>query len=214
MSNYKYAGNSDDNIIPFLFGNGGLLPVYIAHLQIDVTGAAASWLNLQYWNNKTAVCLAEENFTKPEKPFAILHALRKQDTCYTYGIGNRDSGYLKPGMEFSELVSIHETGIIKETLFLLGRLYKEAKKGGKECIFSLSGKYAILTPVYKSDDWKNKQKLFHLASRQLIDIELSKEFSGYRIIDHHNDSFLLVDNHINIICANTKISSLYNIKTI
>ncbi len=204
LSNYQYAGNSDDNIIPVLFTNGGLLPVYIAHLQIDVAGATASWLNLQYWNNKKTISLGEENFTKPEKPFTILHALRKQGTCYAYGIGNRDSGYLKPGMEFSELVSIHETGIIKETLFSLGRLYKEAKKGGKECIFSSSGEYAILTPVYKSDDWKNKQKLFHLTSRQLIAIELPKELSNYRIIDHNNDSFLLADNYINLVFANTR----------
>lgn len=66
LSNYKYAGNSDNNIIPFLFTNSGLLPVYIAHLQIDIPGATANWLNLQYWNNKTPIDLTNESFQKPE----------------------------------------------------------------------------------------------------------------------------------------------------
>lgn len=92
-------------------------------------------------------------------------------------------------MEFSELATVSETGMVKETFFSLGRLYKEARKGGKECIFSSSGDYAILIPAFKSDDWKNKQKLFDLVNKQLIDIELPKGLSSYRIIDHYNDSF-------------------------
>jgi len=203
LTNYKYAGNTDDHIIPVLFTQAGLLPVYIADLQIDMNKGVATWLNLLYWNNKTPISPDAESFAKPEKHFALLHALRKQNTSYTWGIGNRDSGYLKPGMEFSELAITGETGMIKETLFSLGRLYKEAKKGGKECIFSSSGEYAILTPVYKSDDWKNKQKLFDLSKKELIDIDFPKSLSGHRIIDHQNDSFLLADNYINLVFART-----------
>lgn len=92
---------------------------------------------------------------------------------------------------------------LDDTLFSLGRLYKENKKGGKECIFSSSGRYAILTPVYKSDDWKNQQRLFDLQSRELIEVALPKEVAGYRIIDHNHDQFLLANNYTNLIFART-----------
>ena len=203
LSNYKYAGNTDDNIIPVLFMDSGLLPVYIAQLHIDLDKKEASWLDLKHWGNKAAIDLEAASFPRPGTPFALLHALRKQDTIFTFGIGHRDSGYLKPGMDYSDLVTINNTGAISDTLFSLGRLYKEGKKGGKECVFSSSGRYAILTPVFKSDDWKNKQRLFDLQTRELIELTLPKEIAGFRIIDHHHDQFLLADNYINLIFAGT-----------
>lgn len=201
LSNYHTAGNTDNNIIPILFTNGGLLPVYVANLQIDMEKKTATWLDLKYWNNKQPIPLENENFDKPQKPFTMLHALNKQHTTYLYGIGDRDGGYLKPGMEFSELGAVDEKGTVKETLFSLGRLYKDSNKGGKECTFSSSGKYAILTPAFKSDDWKNKQKLFALDSKEVLDLELPKGLSDYRVIDHNNEVFLLVNKHPNLVFA-------------
>lgn len=203
LSNYSCAGNTDDHIVPILFTDSGLLPVYIAQLQIDLEKQEASWLDLKYWDNKVPIAIGAASFQRPAKPFAILHALRMQDSIYTFGIGNRDSGYLKPGMDYSDLVTINKTGAIDDTLFSLGRLYKENKKGGKECIFSSSGRYAILTPVYKSDEWKNQQRLFDLQSGELIEVALPKEVAGYRIIDHNHNQFLLANNYINLIFAGT-----------
>ncbi|MBC9931972.1 hypothetical protein [Chitinophaga qingshengii] len=203
LSNYHSAGNTDTSIIPMLFTNAGMLPVYVANLLVDVEKGTASWLDLKYWNNKQSIALENERFDKPQKPFTILHALNRKNVSLLYGIGDRDGGYLKPGMEFSELSTVDEKGTVKETLFSLGRLYKESKKGGKECTFSSSGKYAILTPAFKSDDWKNKQKLFELDSKQLIDLELPKAFSDYRVIDHNNELFLLVNRHPNLVFAGT-----------
>lgn len=203
LSNYHSAGNTDTNIIPILFTNAGMLPVYVANLQVDVEKGTASWLDLRYRNNKQPIALENESFDKPQKPFAILHALNKQNVTLLYGIGDRDGGYLKPGMEFSELSAVDEKGAVKETLFSLGRLYKESKKGGKECTFSSSGKYAILTPAFKTDDWKNKQKLFALDSKELIELELPKALSDYRVIDHNNEMFLLANQHPNLVFAGT-----------
>ncbi|MDQ0108128.1 hypothetical protein J2T02_003250 [Chitinophaga terrae (ex Kim and Jung 2007)] len=203
LSNYHSAGNTDTNIIPILFTNAGMLPVYVASLQVDVEKRTARWLDLRYWNNKQPIALENESFHKPQKPFTILHALNKQNVTLLYGIGDRDGGYLKPGMEFSELSAVDEKGAVKETLFSLGRLYKESKKGGKECTFSSSGKYAILTPAFKTDDWKNKQKLFALDGKELIELELPKALSDYRVIDHNNEMFLLANQHPNLVFAGT-----------
>jgi hypothetical protein len=204
LSNYHRAGVTDNNVIPVLFTSRGLLPVYIGELHLDLEKSSATWIHLKHWNNQAKIELQAESFANPAKSFAMLHALNKQGVSYAYGIGDRESGYLKPGMEYSEMAVIDENGLVKETLFSLGRLYKESKKGGKECLFTSSGRYAILTPVYKADDWKDKQKLFDLDNRQLIDVELPKGLQGYRIIDHHSDRFLLANNYTNLIFANTE----------
>ena len=204
MSNYYSAGNTDCNIVPFLFRNSSLLPVFIADLKIDLEQSKAEWLNLKYWDNQKQLHIESETFDKPKNGFTILHTLKSQNISYAFGIGDRDGGYLKPGMAFSELATINETGKVTETIFSLGQLYKENKKGGKECIFSSSGKYAIFTPAFKTDDWKNKQKIFDLKTKKLNDIELPKGLSNYRIIDHNEDNFLLVDNYINLNFANTE----------
>ncbi|SHL21019.1 hypothetical protein SAMN05444266_102458 [Chitinophaga jiangningensis] len=203
LSNYHTAGNTDTNIIPILFTNAGMLPVYAANLEVNVDKGTATWLDLEYWNNKQLIALENESFDKPQKPCTILHALNKGGVSFLYGIGDRDGGYLKPGMEYSELSTVDDKGTIKETLFSLGRLSKEGKKGGKECTFSSSGRYAILTPAFKSDDWKNKQQLLELDSKQLIALELPKELSDYRVIDHNNEMFLLVNRHPNLVFAGT-----------
>lgn len=203
LSNYHRAGVTDNNVIPVLFTSRGLLSVYIGELHLDLEKSSATWIHLKHWNNQAKIELQAESFANPAKSFAMLHALNKQSVSYAYGIGDRESGYLKPGMEYSEMAMIDENGLVKETLFSLGRLYKESKKGGKECLFTSSGRYALLTPVYKADDWKNKQKLFDLDNRQLIDVELPEGLQGYRIIDHHSDRFLLANNYTNLIFANT-----------
>lgn len=205
LANYKYAGNTDSNIVPLLFTDSGQLPVYEADLFIDVENNQAKWMNLKYWNNKTEISLIIDSFERPsKKPFTILHALNTKNKAYTFGIGDKDGGYLKPGMDYSDLILWNETGAIIDILFSLGKLYKNHNKGGKECLFTSSCKYAILTPVFKSDDWKNKQKLFDLENKKIIDIEIPKEFLNNRIIDHNKEYFLLVDNYINLIFAKRK----------
>ncbi len=53
--------------------------------------------------------------------------------------------------------------------------------------------YLIMTPVFKSDDWKGKQKLFSIKDKELIDIQLPKGTKDFRIVEHQNDMFWLTD---------------------
>lgn len=204
LSNYVYAGSTDSDFIPFLFKDSGLLPVYFAELKIDVADRSAEWLTLNHWNHRHELSDGAEVLQKPsQKPFTLLHALKKNEQTYIFSIGDRDGGYLKYGMDYSDLCLLGADGKIKEKLFSLGALNKGAKKGGKECLFSSSGSYAILTPAFGSDDWKGSQKLLDIDRRELIDVVLPKGLSGNKIIDHHNGCFLLIDGIRNQITTGT-----------
>ena len=194
LAGYVYAGSTDSNIVPILLKDSGLLPVYFAELKIDVSHRSATWLTLSHWNHRHELKDGVEILQKPsKKPFALLHAIRKEERNYIFSIGDRDGGYLKYGMDYSDLCVLDEEGTVKEKLFTLAALNKGTKKGGKECVFTSSGKYAILTPVFNSDDWKDRQKLLDMDSRELINVGLPKGLSDYKIIDHNAGCFLLID---------------------
>jgi len=194
LTNCVYAGSTDSDIVPIPFKDNGLLPVYFAELQIDVVGRSARWITLSRWNHKYELNDSTEVIQKPsEKTFTLLHAMRKNEQNYIFSIGDRDGGYLKYGMDYSDLCVLDQEGKVKEKLFSLGALNKGTKKGGKECLFTSSGTYAVLTPVFNSDDWKGQQKLLDIEKQLLIDVELPKGLSDHKIIDHHNGYFLLID---------------------
>lgn len=180
-----------------------MLPVYLAELKIDASGRSARWLTLSYWNQRYELD-ADTVIRKPsQKHFTLLHAIRKKEQDYIFSIGDRDGGYLKYGMDYSDLCVLDQEGKVKERLFSLGALNKGTKKGGKECLFTSSGTYAILTSAFNSDEWKGQQKLLHIDEQRLIDVKLPKGLSDHKIIDHHNGLFLLIDGLRNQIITNT-----------
>lgn len=204
LTGYVYGGSTDSNIIPFLFKDSGLLPVYFADLKIDVDDRSAEWIALSHWNHRDVLNDGIGLVQKPsKKPFTVLHSMRKNEQNYIFSIGDRDGGYLKYGMDYSDLCLLDTEGKVKEKLFTLGALNKGTKKGGKECLFSSSGFYAILTPVFNSDDWKGQQKLLDIEKQELIDIDLPKGLSDHKIIDHHNGCFLLIEGLRNQIITDT-----------
>jgi len=152
-----------------------MLPVYFAELKIDVASRSARWLTLSHWNNTYELNGGLQVIQKPSQlAFTLLHAMRKNERNYIFNIGDRDGGYLKYGMDYSDLCVLDQEGKVKERLFSLGALNKGTKKGGKECLFTSSGTYAILTSVFNSDEWKGQQKLLDIEEQRLIDVELPK----------------------------------------
>ncbi|SMD06307.1 hypothetical protein [Pedobacter africanus] len=213
LTNYVYAGSTDSDVIPFLLKEGGLLPVYFAQLKIDVAEGSAKWIKLNYWGDSQEITAYMAVLEKPaKKPFTILHALNKNDWTYIFGIGDRDGGYLKYGMDYSDLCLLDEGGKVKEKIFSLGPLNKGGKKGGKECLFTSSGHYAILTPVFNADDWKGQQRILDIGQQQLLDVQLPKTLAGYQIVDHNNDCFLLINGMRNQII--TDISGIIIAKSL
>ena len=57
-----------------------------------------------------------------------------------------------------------------------------AKKTGAFGFFSTSGDALLLTPVFASDDWKGKPKLYDLASNSLQDIAMPRGVSKGRFL--------------------------------
>ena len=59
--------------------------------------------------------------------------------------------------------------------------------------FSADKEYLILSPVFKTDEWKGKQKLLRLSDGELIDINLPRGYSKFRVMDVREDRVFISD---------------------
>ena len=59
--------------------------------------------------------------------------------------------------------------------------------------FSADKEYLILSPVFKTDEWKGKQKLLRLSDNELLDVTFPRGFTKYRIMDVLENSVFISD---------------------
>ena len=92
-------------------------------------------------------------------------------------------------MDYYALVKISSDGRIIEKLLESEHLKDSGKKSGVNGLFTDSP-YLILSPLFKNDDWKGKQKLFSLITRELCAIALPRGMSKYKV-QNMTDNFCL-----------------------
>ena len=93
--------------------------------------------------------------------------------------GESQTSVNKWGMDYYALVKISSDGRIIEKLLESEHLKALGKKAGINGLFTDSP-YLILSPLFKNDDWKGKQKLFSLATRELCEIAMPRGMSNIR----------------------------------
>lgn len=112
-----------------------------------------------------------------------------QQELYAFTSGESQTSVNKWGMDYYALVKISSDGRIIEKLLESEHLKALGKKAGVNGLFTDSP-YLILNPLFKNDDWKGKQKLFSLVTRELCDIALPRGMSKHKV-QNMTDNFCL-----------------------
>lgn len=86
-------------------------------------------------------------------------------------------------------LELTQDGIYKRQIWGKEKLERLAQKHGLRGKFSAQKEYLILSPIFKTDEWKGKQKLLRLSDLELLDITLPRGYSKFRIMD-------IWDNHV------------------
>ena len=108
---------------------------------------------------------------------------------YAFSSGESQTSVNKWGMDYYALVKISSDGRVIEKIFESDCLKGAGKKAGVNGLFT-DTVYLILTPLFKNDDWKGKQKLFSLVTRELCDITLPRGMSKHKL-QNMTDNFCL-----------------------
>ena len=86
-------------------------------------------------------------------------------------------------------LELTQDGIYRRKIWGKEKLERLAQKHGVRGKFSAQKEYLILSPIFKTDEWKGNQKLLRLSDLELLDITLPRGYSKFRIMD-------IWDNHV------------------
>ena len=90
-------------------------------------------------------------------------------------------------------VEITKDGVYKKKIWGAERLDKLQGKRGVRGKFSADKEYLILSPIFKTDEWKGKQKLLRLSDLELVDITLPRGYSKFRVLDIFDENVFISD---------------------
>ena len=117
-----------------------------------------------------------------------------KDALYAYTSGESTGSVNKWGMDYYALEKISPEGKVKEKLLESEQLKAGGKKSGVNGTFTHSD-YLILAPLFNNDDWKGKQKLFSLRTKEYLDIVMPRGMTKHSL---HN------------ICGELCLTALYD----
>ena len=169
---------SDSSLIPVCFEDNvyyGAARCY-ALLAFDANAKRAEWTSFSMID-KTA--FAHHDPASDDMP-KIDSLKMANGELYAFISGESTTSVNKWGMDYYALAKISADGRVREVILESDNLKRLGKKGGVNGLFTDSS-YVIMTPLFKNDDWKGKQRLFSLNTREYFDIGLPRGMTKHRV---------------------------------
>ena len=175
----RYFQNiSDSQTIPVCFEN----EVYygnarcFALLEFDEVAKTAKWKSFSKIDKKAFTHCDHRTSDTPK-----IDSIKIWDRrIYAFIPGESASSVNKWGMDYYALAQISADGKVIEKIIESDNLHTDHKKRGVNGCFTES-EYVILTPVFKTDDWKGNQKVFSLTTREYSNIILPKGMTKHKL---------------------------------
>lgn len=184
---------SNTNTIPVCFQHTSFCnndARYIAFLKLNIEKRKAKW---ESWTNLDNKQMPAYSLIMGKEPPKIDSVMIRNEDVFIFTSGTKLTSVSKWGMDYYSIVKTDIKGGKNAVLLDSGNLHLiDQKKRGVNGVFTSSEQYAILTPVFQSDEWKGKQKLFSVETTELINIEFPRGFGKYpQIVQHTGKSFLI-----------------------
>jgi hypothetical protein len=183
---------SDNDVLPVCFQHttfDGLDPRYFAFLNLNIEKQKAKW---ESWASLDAKMFCAHGLAGKYPP-KIDSVMIKDDDVFIFTSGEKITSVNKWGMDYYGIAKTTKKGEVVEILLDSGNLHAiDLKTRGVNGVFSFSQKYVILTPVFRSNEWKGKQKLFSIATGELIEIAFPRGFGKRPLIIQHSGKYFWV----------------------
>ena len=117
----------------------------------------------------------------------------KDDAIYVFLAADNVNPCGLSSFKYYWYVEITKDGVYKKKIWGEERLEKLPGKHGVRGKFSADKKYLILSPIFKTGEWKGKQKLLRLSDLELLDITLPRGYSKFRVMDIFDENVFISD---------------------
>ena len=176
---------SDSSLIPVCFEHNVYYgdARYFALLEFDARKKHAEWKSFSNIDKKA---FTHRDDTTDETPKIDSLKIANRD-IYAFLSGESTTSVNRWGMDYYALAKISTDGTVVEKLLESDYLKQSGKKGGVNGMFTDSD-YVVMTPLFKTDDWKGKQKFFSLTAREYFDIGFPRGMSKHKVQNISQDS--------------------------
>ncbi|MCD8212824.1 MAG: hypothetical protein LUC34_02020 [Campylobacter sp.] len=155
-----------------------------ALLNLDLALKVANWEYFGAIDSGAFAYHSDKSYAPKIDSFKI-----KGGEIYAFTSGGSITSVNKWGMDYYALVQISRSGKVARHIITSENLKTDGKKRGINAKFTNSD-FVILTPVFKSDEWRGKQKLFSLSGCEYLDIVLPKGMSKHLVQNIDEKLFL------------------------
>ena len=101
-------------------------------------------------------------------------------------------------------LELEENGLFKKKLWGKDNLSRLPGKHGMRGKFSGDRTCLILSPIFKNDDWRGKQKVLRLSDLVLIDLAMPRGYASFHVLDvWGNRAFLSDEKNKLVLCGMT-----------
>ena len=141
---------------------------------------------------------ADFNYQAP----TIGSILEENGQFYAFLEGNITNPARLNLMGYYWFLEIEPNGLFKTKIWEKDNLSRLEGKHGMRGKFSGDRQWMILSPIFKNNEWKGKQKILRISDNELIDIVLPRGYASFRVIDiWGSHAFLTDENHKLTVCA-------------
>lgn len=175
--------------------DGSMIPVCFEHnvyygdarcfaiLEFDIVKKRAKWKSFSAIDKKAFTHHDERTDDTPKIDSMKIF----NQEIYAFISGESTTSVNKWGMDYYALAKISAEGKVIEKFLESDNLKQSGKKGGANGIFTDS-EHVIMTPLFKTDDWKGKQKLFSFIAREYFDIGFPRGMTKHKVQNISGDS--------------------------
>lgn len=212
----KIAVSGKDGRFPIVCRCGNSLEATnsFAILSVDFASKKAQWLAnaaCVYANESIrqkhldAIERADGKFDKVDfnyQPPMIGSIMEKEGKIYGFLEGNIINPAGMGVIGYYWFLEISKTGIFIEKIWGRDNLSRLKGKHGVRGKISGDRKWLIISPIFKTDEWKGKQKLIKIEDNEVIDFTMPRGYASYRLIDIWGNHAFISDEAENLAICN------------
>lgn len=160
---------------------------YAAPLAVDLAAGTATWESAP-WVLHTAEFPRDLAGISDDDPHVSISATLLWDgTLFACSAGSRIRSMGVYGADFFSCVRIAADGHVTDRVHEQSGWKQDSKRHGISARFTADGTYAILTPAFRSGEWKGRQRVLRFTDRALLTPTLPRGLAAAEILDHHPD---------------------------
>lgn len=161
---------------------------YAAPLRVDLTSGTAKWESTP-WSLDPTEFPAELNdiYDNDDPHVSISTTLVREGTLHACSVGSRSRRLYVYGSDFFSCVRITPDGHVTDRVHEQSGWIHDTKKHGIDARFTADGAYAILTPAFRTGDWKGRPRVLCLTDGTILTPKPPRGLTTAEILDHHPD---------------------------